>query len=43
MQFERPLFQLNHLTIQQARAIGQQQNHLKISFVEQKLQGLFLE
>lgn len=41
MQFERPLFQLNHLTIQQARAIGQQQNHLKISFVEQKLQGLF--
>ena len=41
IQFERPLFQLNHLTIQQARAIGQQQNHLKISFVEQKLQGLF--
>ncbi|NJH97457.1 single-stranded-DNA-specific exonuclease RecJ [Staphylococcus agnetis] len=41
MQFERPLFQLNQLTIQQARAIGQQQNHLKISFVEQKLQGLF--
>ncbi|WP_341776159.1 single-stranded-DNA-specific exonuclease RecJ [Staphylococcus hyicus] len=41
MQFERPVFRLNNLTIQQAKAIGQQQNHLKMSFVEQKLQGLF--
>ncbi|UEX91028.1 single-stranded-DNA-specific exonuclease RecJ [Staphylococcus ratti] len=41
MQFERPILRFNQLTIQQAKAIGQQQNHLKISFSEQKLQGLF--
>lgn len=41
MQFERPLLRINQLTIKEAKAIGQQKNHLKISFKEQKLQGLF--
>ena len=41
MQFERPLLRIDHLTIKEAKAIGQQKNHLKISFKEQKLQGLF--
>ncbi|MCE4965962.1 single-stranded-DNA-specific exonuclease RecJ [Staphylococcus chromogenes] len=41
MQFERPLMRINQLTIKEVKAIGQQKKHLKISFKEQKLQGLF--
>lgn len=41
MDFNRPVFQIDGLTIQQAKAIGQNQNHLKVTFNEQNLQGLF--
>ncbi|WP_145951841.1 single-stranded-DNA-specific exonuclease RecJ [Staphylococcus lutrae] len=39
--FNRPVFQVNQLTIQQCKAIGQQQAHLKLTFNEQHLQALF--
>ncbi|QLK85990.1 single-stranded-DNA-specific exonuclease RecJ [Staphylococcus sp. 17KM0847] len=40
--FQKPILQLNHMPIKQVKAIGQQQNHLKVSFdVQQNLQGLY--
>lgn len=39
--FKRPIIQVNGLTVLQSKGIGQQQPHLKMTFVEQNLQALF--
>ncbi|ELX9432091.1 single-stranded-DNA-specific exonuclease RecJ [Staphylococcus pseudintermedius] len=39
--FKRPIIQVNGLTVLQSKGIGQQQAHLKMTFVEQNLQALF--
>lgn len=41
MGFNKPVFQLSGLQVQQTKAIGQQQNHLKLSFDGTLLQALF--
>ncbi|MGV3244124.1 single-stranded-DNA-specific exonuclease RecJ [Staphylococcus sp. 11261D007BR] len=41
MDFEKPTFQLNQMTINQVKAIGQNNKHLKLNFQNQGLQALF--
>ncbi|UXR72579.1 MULTISPECIES: single-stranded-DNA-specific exonuclease RecJ [unclassified Staphylococcus] len=41
MSFQKPVVQLSGLQIQQPKAIGQQQNHLKVTFKDTTLQALF--
>ncbi|UXR81665.1 single-stranded-DNA-specific exonuclease RecJ [Staphylococcus sp. IVB6214] len=41
MGFNKPIFQLSGLQVQQTKAIGQQQNHLKLTFDGTLLQALY--
>ncbi|MCS4485628.1 single-stranded-DNA-specific exonuclease RecJ [Staphylococcus americanisciuri] len=41
MGFGKPLIQLSDMCVQQVKAIGQQQSHLKVSFESTQMQGLF--
>ncbi|MDO5374596.1 MAG: single-stranded-DNA-specific exonuclease RecJ [Staphylococcus rostri] len=41
MGFSKPVIQLSGMQVQQAKAIGQQQNHLKVTFESSPMQALY--